>query len=306
MSEEGLLSAAEPAAETPTDMASDVAAEAHEHQGDTAPQETAEQPAEQSPEHQGVFDQMVPLFKELNVEAETAREVVDRLISGGDIGDLVDDNGRIFGKYTDSIAAQEAFKKLESENGRLRREKSPEAPESYVYDFSGDEDLSSIIPEDYKFEDDPLIQHMEPVFKEGNFTQDQVNLATKAWLQYQAASRTDPKAELEKLGDNADNVIRAAQEFMSNKAFNESEQAIIESWGTTAEEVQLLNKIKKMATPNSTIPSKASSGPIKSSAELYSEAKELRNKPNFSNDTNAQRLYEEKMDKAIAAEEKGH
>lgn len=303
MSEEGLLATAEPVAETPTDMATDVANEAGDPQGEPAVEQEASEP---SAEHQGVFDQMVPLFKELNVEADTARTVVDRLISGGDIGELVDDDGRIFGKYNDAIAAQEAFKKLESENGRLRREKSPEAPESYVYDFSGDEDLSSIIPEDYKFEDDPLVQHMEPVFKEGNFTQDQVNMATKAWLQYQASGRVDSKAELEKLGNDASTVINSVKEFRSNQAFNESEQAIIEGWATTAEEVQLLNKIKKMATPNSTIPSKASQAPMKSSAELFAEAREIKNQPNFSNDTNAQRLYEEKMDKAILAEEKGY
>lgn len=275
-----------------------------------APATEAPEPTEQ-PEQQvdaSVYDQMIPLFKQLNFTEDKARSTLDKIITGDSLDELSDDEGLIFGKYKDSVAAMEAFKNLESENGRLRREKAPEAPESYVYDFSEDEDLKGIIPEEYSFDDDPLVQHMEPVFKEGNFTQDQVSMATKAWLQYQAASMPDPKAEMEALGADADALIKGAQAFRNMKEFSNEEREIIEGWATTAAEVQILNKIKKMATAQKTIPtSGAEKAPMKSSAELYQEAFAYkRSTPNFAYNSDAQKVYDEMMNKAVSAEEKGY
>ena len=176
---ESLLQAEVPATEAPTPTA-DV------DTGTTEPTavEGGDAPTEAHSVDQSVYDQMIPLFKQLNYTEDKASEVINKIAAGGDIADLSNDEGLIFGKYKDAMAAQEAFKTLESENGRLRREKSPEAPEEYVFDYSGDEDMAKIVPEGYDFGEDPLVQHMTPVFKEGKFTQDQVDMATKAWLTF--------------------------------------------------------------------------------------------------------------------------
>lgn len=256
-----------------------------------------------------IYQRMIPVFKEMNLTQEQAQAMLSGYMNQtyGAVDDLVGDDGMIFGKYKDAVAAQEAFKHLESENGRLRRERQPTAPEQYVYDFSGDEDVSSILPEDFDFSEDPLVKHMEPVFKEANFTQEQVNAATKAWLQYQASQRVDTKAEMESLGADAPIILKDAQALRDMKGFSDEERQIIESWVTTADEARLLSKIKGMMTAQSKIPAADNlQAPTKSSAELYAEASEIRRKPHFTRDPDLQAIYEKKMDQAVMAEQKGY
>lgn len=249
-------------------------------------------------------------------EADTTPETGGDTEGDGDTGgeepDTMEDASLVFGKYKDLDAARDAFKQLESENGKLRREKAPEAPEEYSYDFSADEDLKEIIPEDYSFTEDPLIQAMEPVFKEHNFTQDQVASATKAFLQWQASEMPDAKVEMEALGDDASKLITGAQDLVSG--LSEEATAELEAFATTAGAVKALNEVvakysaveKELAATKKIPTGEAANSPVKSSSELYAEAKTIRNSKNFQYDSDAQAIYDKKMDQAIAAEEKGY
>lgn len=262
-----------------------------EEQGAEDVQETVEAPVEQDT----VSADTAP-----DNETEQPQEEVD--------ADL------IFGKYKDIETAQEAFKTLESENGRLRREKSPEAPEEYTYDFGADDELYKIIPEDYNFSDDPLVQHMEPVFKEANFTQDQVEAATKAWLKYQVESGPVPEEEMAALGEDASKMVNKAKSLVDG--LSAEARSEIEGFASTASAVKALaelmdkyNGVEKELSATKRVPSgEAAKVPAKSSVELYAEAQKIRQDAgdNFQFNSTAQALYEKKMDSAIAAEEKGY
>jgi len=310
MIEDSLLATEETSVDDTTEEVTEELTKEEDQHSHPAPSEKEieleDKPAVEDTERAEIYEKMIPLFKQLNLSEEDAKAMLDRA-SSGEV-DLADEDGMVFGKYKDATAAREAFKKLESENGKLRREKTPTAPEEYEYSFGSDEDMKDIVPEDFDFSEDPLVQAMEPVFKDNNFTQDQVTAATKAWLQFQSASQTDPKAEMEALGTKATELIQGAQDFRDLKDFSTEEQSIIEGWATTGDEVKLINKIKKMMGGEKTIPTdgaRLESG--KSSKELYSEAFALKKKAgeNFQFNTTAQALYDEKMDEAVAAEEKG-
>jgi hypothetical protein len=267
----------------------------------------AETPAENA-DTDAVFNDMIPLFKQLNLDEDTARTAVDRLISGGDIGDLVDDQGLIFGKYKDSVTAQDAFKKLESENGRLRREKAPTAPDEYEYSFADDDDLKGLIDEEWSAQDDPMMKSMDPVFKEMNLTQEQVNGLVKAHMMYEASQAPNREQEIEKLGSNAAQITEEVGSFVGRN-FSEDEQDILHQTASTAAGVKLLHKLSKLSQGQKSIPSGEAAMPArKSSAELYQEAFAVKKEAgaNFSNNTTALKLYEEKLDKAVEAENKGY
>lgn len=302
MAEESLLDNAEPVKE-----------EVEQEEVTTTEQETTKEEVSESSEvkegdvdKDAIFDKMIPHFKELNLDEQTSREMLDRMISGKDIGDLADDQGLIFGKYKDAVAAQEAFKNLESENGRLRREKSPEAPENYEYNaISEDEEIKSIIPEDYKVEDEPIVQYMEPIFKDAGLDQEKVDSIIKGYLKYEAETAPNPAKEKEALGADANRLISEAASFRDMAEFSEEERAIINSWSRSADEVKLLSKIRKLTSAPKTIPSGEDiKAPRVSSAELYVKAKEIRNKKGFEASSDLQKLYDQVLDEAISAEER--
>ena len=299
MSEESLIGADAPAEDVQL-------TETPEAQPVKTPSETPAAPVPVEADN-SVYDKMIPLFKELNYTEDRAKEVLCKIISGDELDDLTNDEGLVFGKYKDAMAAEDAFKKLESENGRLRREKAPTAPDEYTFDFSEDTDMKDIIGEEYDFANDPLLQAMNPVFKESNMTQDQVNAAVKAFMKFQHSTAPDFEAEMDKLGSGADSIIKEVQTFVSRN-FNESERALLEDVATTAEATKILHKISKMVSPNKPIPAQATGASIKSSAELYAEAQKIRQEAgsNFQFNTTAQALYEKKMDAAVDAESKGY
>jgi hypothetical protein len=248
------------------------------------------------------FEKMVPLFKELNLTQTQARAMAKAYMDK--TYELDNAEELLAGKYKTAEDLENGYKELTAK----LREKVPTAPEEYSYDFSDVEALKDIIPEDFDFADDPLMLALEPVFKENNFTQEQMKAAVSTYLQHQS-QLSDPQVELEKLGPNAKNLLQGAKEFSSLKHFTEEERSIIQNWATQADEVHLLNKINKLVSMNNnqkTIPTEGATTPVKSSVELYDEAKQIKSRPNFRYDSNAQSLYEKKLDAAIVAEEKGY
>lgn len=287
MSEE--LAAEVPAEPTPTDVPADTPTE-------PAPDPNAE-----------VFEQMIPLFKQLNYGEDQARDVLAKVSSGMDFTGLTNEENLVFGKYKDITAAQDAFKTLESENGRLRREKSPEAPEEYSYDFAGSDEMKEIMPEDFNLQEDHLMQAMDPIFKNNNVSQDQMQGIIKGWLEYEQSLLPVPEEEEAKLGANAPQIISDVETFVK-KNFTAEEQAMLEGVATTGEATLLLHKIAKLVNGSKQMPTdKAQTHSGESSAALYNKAFKLKKETgsNFQFNTTAQAAYEELMEKAIAAEEAG-
>lgn len=214
------------------------------------------------------------------------------------------DDSLIFGKYKDMDAATDAFKTLESENGRLRREKRLEAPEEYVYDFTEDEDLKDVVS-DYDFAADPYLSELDAVFKKHNIPQEAVNDLVKTHMMVDLANQVDAGDEMQKLGPQGADIVKEVSSFV-NRNFNEAEQEVLNSFATTAENVQILHKLTKMMKPQS-IPAgdKVTSSALKSSKELYAEAFAFKNNTkNFKYNTDAIAQYETIMNKAIEAEQR--
>lgn len=234
---------------------------------------------------------------------EQASEAPAEEVANDDAGEL------IFGKFKDMDAATEGYKTLESENGKLRRERAPEAPEVYEYNFTEDNDLKDVVPQDFDFANDPLLKQLEPAFKELNITQEQASKLVGEYLKYEVSLQTNPADELAKLGPNGNQVVEDVKNF-SQKHFNEEEQAILQQWATTGEATSLLHKISKMSKGSASIPSgnDGSANTVqKSSDELFLQAQELRRSTKgFEFNSDAKNRYEALMQKAIEAEEKGY
>lgn len=253
-----------------------------------------------------IFNEMIPLFKKLNYDEDKARSVLSKVSSGMDFENLTNEEGLVFGKYKDISAAQDAFKTLESENGRLRREKSPEAPEEYSYDFSTSDDMKDIIPEGFDIKEDPLMQAMAPVFKDANVSQEQMQNIIKGWLSFEQSMVPVQEEEMAKLGQDANKIVSEVQSFVK-KNFNESEQQRLEAMAVTADDTRLLHKMAKIMAGTKSIPSGDSeSFSGESSAELYNKAWALKKKTdNFQFNMDAQREYDAILEKAIKVEEAG-
>ena len=207
----------------------------------------------------------------------------------------------VFGKFKDMDAAQEGYKHLESENGRLRREKSPEAPEKYEFDFSESEDLKDIYG-DYDFAADPLFQALEPAFKNSGLTQEQANAIVTEFGKFQKSNMVDFDGELTKLGPDGASKIAEVESFVQ-KNYSTEDQAILVSIATTAEGI---NFIKNNMMAQKSIPGGDVNTVTESSAEMFAKAMEIKNgNSNFLYDMSAQSRYEAIMDKAVGLQTKG-
>ena len=222
------------------------------------------------------------------IETETATE------------DPLESEELIFGKYKDMDAAQSAFKTLESENGRLRREKQPTAPDEYSFDFSEDEDLKDIYS-DYNFSEDPILKDMLPVFKEANITEDQAKAIVRGFGLHQKSNMVDFDAEVAKIEGGLETV--SAVENYVQKNFTTSEQEVVASWLTTAEGLSIFKKMT-MDKPNS-IPTSNANVSSESSAELISKAMEIKKSNDLISNTTARDAYEKLMNKAVEMQMKG-
>lgn len=206
----------------------------------------------------------------------------------------------IFGKYKDMDAATKAFKTLESENGRLRREKSPEAPEEYKFDFSEDADLKGYV-DGIDLSQDPLMAAITPVMKEHGISQDAAAALVKAKLAYDASTMVDVDAELEKLGSEGPQVIAEVETFVQ-KNYSVADQEILAQIATSAEGVKF---IKNNLMKSKQMPGEDVNTVTESSDELFAKAQEIRKGENFSYDTGAIARYEKIMDQATKLQMKG-
>lgn len=239
-----------------------------------------------------------------DVADNVAEEDVGADINADDTGDKVeqqsDTEELIFGKYKDMDAAYNAFKELESMNGKLRREKKPEAPEEYQIDFSEDEDLKDYL-KGYDLKEDPLFQEMIPAFKEANLTQEQAEILVKNQLKYNKSMIIDKKKEVEAVGADFDKMDAELSAYLSN-SLDEATASTIKSLAVDAQSFQALHKA--LIKPSS-VPTKAQPVTSEKSSEIFAKAEEMRNKENFFTNYQAQQQYRELMEKAIALEEKG-
>lgn len=219
---------------------------------------------------------------------------------GGESPKIFDEEkGVYFGKYKDEAEAYKAFKSLESENGKLRREKSPEAPEKYEFDFTDDDDLKdNPALKEIDFENDPIAKSVTEAFKEHGVTQEAANDIIKKYLQAELSQVPDLEEERKRLGDKGSEIIKEVSAFV-HKNFNEEERAVINQLGSTAEGIKVLHKLSRSSS--SSIPSDAGSGGF-DPQELKDQAYELKKKHGGNLYGDNERRYEELMNKAISAE----
>jgi hypothetical protein len=211
---------------------------------------------------------------------------------------LVNEDGLYFGKYKDEAEAVKAFKNLESENGRLRREKVPEAPEEYDFDLSNDEDLKEFehLAANLNLSDDPIMKELQPVMQKHGISQDAATELAKTYLKADFSQAPDPGEEKKKLGDNADQVIEDVNKFVARN-FSEDERSAVEQFASTADNIKVLHKISQMAGSKN-IPTDANVGPTESAAELMDKASELKRKHGGRLYGEPAREYEKLMDRA--------
>lgn len=237
---------------------------------------------------------------------ETVEEVTNEVPTGEENTEAVEtaseespEQELVFGKYKDIDAAQDAFKTLESENGRLRREKSPTAPDEYAFDFADDADVKDIYGE-HDFSNDPMAQAILPVFKEANLTQDQANAVIKAYGLHEKSKMVDFDAEVAKVDGGMETVSQV--ESFVQKNFTSSEQGILASIATSAEGLMFIKNhmMKAKAMPGTEV-----NTVTESSDDLIAKAMEIKKSDNFSMNTNALARYEALMDKAMAMQMKG-
>ncbi len=194
------------------------------------------------------------------------------------------------------------YQELEKEHGRLKREREPVAPEEYNFDFSQSDDaaLSAV-----EFDSgDPLLNDVTSAMREANITQEQADAIVGAYLKSQIAALPDEEAERAALGANADQIIERIQGFSANRLTPE-EQAVLESWTTTAEDTKLVHKLIEMLDKN---PQPKPQGDTErgnelTAAELTAAANKFyeENKHKMGFDKNLEKTYNEMRRKAIAA-----
>lgn len=206
------------------------------------------------------------------------------------------------GKYKTVEAMEEGVKELTAK----LREKTPEAPEDYTFDFSEDEDLKphAYLLEDLNVKEDPRFETMDVVFKKHSLSQEAVNDIVKAQLMYDISSVPDLEAEANSLGEEKDIILAHAQTFV-NKHLSGDEMEIAVDLGKSAAGVKLLYKMSKLAGEKR-VPQDVNTGVGgPSSKELYAEAFALRaDNPRFEVDTNAMARYESLLESAILTEQK--
>lgn len=215
----------------------------------------------------------------------------------------------VFGKYKDMEAAQEAFKGLESEIGKLKREKRPEAPEEYALSFDEREELAEF--KDYlnpdELKENPYIKAISPAMQKHGITQEAFEDIVSEYLKVDAGSLNNAKEEFQSLGDDGGKILTEVQSWISK--FPEEEQAQFAGFGIhpdgimpgfTAANLKLAHKIMNM-TGEKNIPDQAAETAKVSSDELKEKAYKLkRETANFEMNTAVQAQYEELMNKASA------
>lgn len=206
----------------------------------------------------------------------------------------------ILGKFKDQDALIDSYKELTAK----LREKQPEAPEEYKFDFSEHEVLGQhkdLVAE--VLETSPLIKAATAKFKEHNIPQSVADDILSTVLTEDIASLGDPEQVTKDLGDGAEQIINEVNQYVSR--FPKEEQAVFAQLGMSAEGVKLVHKLSKMGQ-SKPIPAKADTTPAKSSADYWAEAREVKKQMNgnLQFDTAKTAEYERLTDLAIQAEER--
>ena len=193
------------------------------------------------------------------------------------------------GKYKTAEELEEGYKNL----SQKLREKSPEAPEEYSFD-------TSALGDDYKgveiSKDDPLLQHMQGVFKDSNITDEQATKLAAEFAKYQDGNTPDPEKEMEKLGENGKETISRVENFFKKHGnaagLTQEEVQSISSMTSTAEGVNALGKLVDRFSTMNDVPEKGQGGAAPDADELFAQANEIRKSdPSFS-DMGKRKQYE--------------
>ncbi len=207
----------------------------------------------------------------------------------------------ILGKFKTQDDLTNAYGELEKSYGDLKRQKSPEAPEEYKFDFSEHEVLgkqNDIVNE--VMETSPLISKALEKFKEHGVSQEAASDILADVLEADFASLPSPEDELAKLGNDADNVIKEVESYVHR--FPMEEQQLLQQLCSTADGLKFIQKLSKMGGSKD-IPTK-SQAPTKSADEYFAEAMAVKEKygKDFQFKTEAIKEYEALMKKGIEIE----
>jgi predicted transcriptional regulator len=204
----------------------------------------------------------------------------------------------IFGKYKSIQDAENGYKELT----KKIREKFPEAPEAYNFDYSENELFKELKEKevDLNLSEDPLIQQYTPIFKELNLPQTTVDKLVNAYISNEIKNIPNAKEELTKLGSEAPKIIQEVNNFVG-KNLSDVEKEIALQIGQTAEGVKFLHKIANLSRGNN-IPSKVETIPPKSSNDLKLEARKIYNEAGGNLIGEQLKKYESLMDEASRME----
>lgn len=204
-----------------------------------------------------------------------------------------DEGYRYAGKFSSIEDLEKGYKEL---TGKLR-EKTPPAPEEYDFSsFAEDEAFKEAPGILDGLSEDPLLEAALPVFKKHDLSQEAVSDIVKAVLQHDLQNYTDPKAEMAKLGDTADEQVMEIARWMNK--FPEEKRAALMGMTTTADGIQALKFLKDQIGEKA-IPDDAADPVQLDPDELWNEAQELKaNTPNFEANTKAIKRYEALTTKA--------
>jgi hypothetical protein len=162
----------------------------------------------------------------------------------GDLRDYKDEQGLYFGRYKSIPDAFKGLEELQKELGRIKREKSPEAPETYTPVTLGEDMPETVRGLEIKPDEDPLYQHFAPVFKELALTQEQVEKLVKANIQYSLSQTLDLEAEKKKLGGEAEAIIGDVVHY-TQKRNTEGMKVLAELAGQNADALKELHMLVK-------------------------------------------------------------
>lgn len=209
-----------------------------------------------------------------------------------------EENGLYFKKYKTPMDVFKGFDEMQKDYGRIKREKSPEAPDKY--EISIDESLFPGMKFD---EGDIFWGHLEGVLREHNISQDAAQAIMNARYQFERDLIPDPKEEIKQLGSEVLTMFRNVKQF-SEKHLDEDEREILEGWLSTADEMRLWSKVMAMTGEKPT-PTNLDPSPETDWKELQEEAfKYQTDNPDILYNPTKQQIYHDKQLLALKAKQR--
>ena len=222
---------------------------------------------------------------ELKTE-QGATETADRKPSDAEEGYL----------YANKYKSIEELEKGYKEAISMATKKNPGAPEEYDFDFSDHETLRDA---DISLDEDAIFTAAIPAFKRNGISQEAAKDIVAEVLASTYEQMPDIGEELKKLGDNGAEMVSSVQKVVS-RDFNESERAIAQMLGQTAEGLQFMHDRLVKPMQMQSIPNDLTPASVRSADEAIAEAYNYRQStPNFENDQAAKARYEKMFDDAM-------